>query len=150
MFGLTRSNPFDDIFNFQREMDRVFNQFWSDLPARTAGATTSFQVNATDDGWQIDVPLPGIDPEHVTLEAAGNTLSIRAEVPQAPGQANVTRHQETLTVPQFLDVEKLTASHQHGMLRLTVPLKESVKPRKIQIDARGSEARQLSAAGAGR
>jgi HSP20 family protein len=150
MFGLTRSNSFDDIFNFQREMDRVFNQFWNDLPARTAGAAGSFQVNATDDGWQVDVPLPGIDPQHVTLEAAGNTLSIRAEVPQEGGRSNVTRYQQTLTVPQFLDVEKLSASHQHGMLRLTVPLKESVKPRKIQIDARGSEARQLSAAGAGR
>ena len=70
MFGLTRSNPFDDIFNFQREMDRAFNQFWNDLPARTAGASGTFQVNANDDGWQIDVPLPGIDPQHVTLEAA--------------------------------------------------------------------------------
>jgi HSP20 family protein len=150
MFGLTRSNPFDDIFNFQREMDRVFNQFWSDLPARTAGAGTTFQVNATDDGWQIDVPLPGIDPQHVNLEAAGNTLSIRAEVPQENGRGNATRYSQTLTVPQFLDVEKLTATHQHGMLRLSLPLKESVKPRKIQIDARGSEARQLSAAGAGR
>jgi HSP20 family protein len=150
MFGLTRSNPFDDIFNVQREMDRVFNQFWNDLPARTAGAAATFQVNATDDGWQIDVPLPGIDPQHVTLEAAGNTLSIRAEVPQDTGRGNATRYAQTLTVPQFLDVEKLTATHQHGMLRLSLPLKESVKPRKIQIEARGSEARQLAAAGAGR
>jgi len=36
-------------------------------------------------------------------------------------------------IPQFLDVEKLTASHRHGMLRLTLPLKESVKPRRVQI-----------------
>ena len=144
MFGLTRSNSFDDIFNFQREMDRVFNQFWNDLPARTAGAAGSFQVNATDDGWQVDVPLPGIDPQHVTLEAAGNTLSIRAEVPQEGGRSNVTRYQQTLTVPQFLDVEKLSASHQHGMLRLTVPLKESVKPRRIQIATQPDEHKQLA------
>ncbi len=150
MFSLTRSNPFDDIFNFQREMDRVFNQFWNDLPTRTASAAGSFQVNATDDGWQVSVPLPGIDPQHVNLEAAGNTLSIRAEVPQGEGRGNQVRYQQTLTVPQFLDVEKLTATHQHGMLQLTLPLKESVKPRKIQIDARGSEQRQLAGAGAGR
>ena len=152
MFGLTRSNPFDDIFSFQRDLDRVFNQFWNELPTRTAGAAGSFQVNATDDGWQVQVPLPGIDPQHVTLEAAGSTLSIRAEVPQE-GRNPVTRYQQTLTVPQFLDVEKLSATHQHGMLQLTLPLKESVKPRKIAIDARGGEARQLAAtagAGAGR
>ena len=40
-----------------------------------------------------------------------------------------------LRVPQFLDVEKVAATHRHGMLQLTVPVKESVKPRRIQIAA---------------
>jgi HSP20 family protein len=150
MFGLTRSNPFDDIFNFQREMDRVFNQFWNDLSARTASTAGGFQVDATDDGWNVNVPLPGIDPQYVNLEAAGNTLSIRAEVPQGEGRGSQVRYQQTLTVPQFLDVEKLSARHEHGMLQLTLPLKESVKPRKIQIEARGGEAKQLAGAGASR
>jgi HSP20 family protein len=149
MFGLTRSNPFDDIFNFQREMDRVLNQFWNDLPARSASAAGSFQVNATDDGWQIDVPLPGIDPQHVSLEAAGTTLSIRAEVPGQEGRPAQTQYQQTLTVPQFLDVEKLSATHRHGMLRLTLPLKDSVKPRKIQIATTQTEAPRQIAAGVG-
>jgi HSP20 family protein len=150
MFGLTRSNPFDDVFNFQREMDRVFNQFWSDLPARTSSASGSFQVHASDDGWQVEVPLPGIDPQHVSLEAAGNSLSIRAEVPGQDGRAQ-TRYQQTLNVPPFLDVEKLSASHKHGMLQLTLPLKESVKPRRIQIATQSEEPRQIAAgAGAGR
>jgi len=150
MFGLTRSNPFDDIFNFQREMDRVFNQFWSDLPTRTASAAGSFQVDASDDGWQVNVPLPGIDPQYVNLEAAGNTLSIRAETPSGDGGGKQVRYQQTLTVPQFLDVEKLTAKHEHGMLQLKLPLKDSVKPRKIQIEARAGDTKQLTAAGAGR
>ena len=157
MFGLTRSNPFDDIFSFQRELDRVFNQFWSDLPTRTAGSSGTFQVNATDDGWRVNVPLPGIDPQYVSLEAAGNTLSIRAEVPQGEGRGSQVRYQQSLTVPPFLDVERLSARHEHGMLQLTLPLKDSVKPRRIQIEARsgsdvrsGSEQPQLAGAGAGR
>ena len=85
MFGLTRWNSFDDVFNFQREMDRVFNQFWNELPTRTAtpsssSSSPSLQVTAVDDGWRVDVPLPGIDPKDVALEVAGNNLSIRAEV----------------------------------------------------------------------
>ena len=96
------------------------------------------------------MPLPGIDPQYVNLEAAGNTLSIRAEVPQGEGRGNQVRYQQTLTVPQFLDVEKLSARHEHGMLQLTLPLKDSVKPRKIQIEARGGEAKQLAGAGASR
>jgi len=147
MFGLTRWSPFDDIFNFQREVDRVFNQFWRDLPTRTAaGAPGGFQVHTTEEGWRIDVPLPGIDPQHVTLEVAGSTLSIRAETPRGQNESPVLQYEQTMTVPTFLDVEKLTASHRHGMLQLTLPLKESVKPRRIQIETSDTERKQLVSA----
>jgi HSP20 family protein len=150
MFGLTRWNSFDDVFNFQREVDHLFNQFWSDLPTRTtpAGSSQSFQVNTTDDGWRVDIPLPGIDPNDVSLEVAGNNLTIRAEVASEGGDKSVSRYEQTLMIPQFLDLEKLTASHRHGMLRLTLPLKESVKPRRIQIEAEVEEHKQLAGAGA--
>jgi HSP20 family protein len=145
MFGLTRWNSFDDVFNFQREVDRLFNQFWSDLPTRTAaGSSPSFQVNPTEDGWRVDVPLPGIDPKDVSLEVAGNNLTIRAEVASEDGEKNVSRYEQTFTVPQFLDIEKLSASHRHGMLRLTLPLKDSVKPRRVQIETQMEDQKQLA------
>jgi HSP20 family protein len=145
MFGLTRWNSFDDVFNFQREVDRLFNQFWSDLPTRTAaGSSPSFQVNPTDDGWRVDVPLPGIDPKDVSLEVAGNNLTIRAEMPSEDRDKNASRYEQTFTVPQFLDIEKLSASHRHGMLRLTLPLKDSVKPRRVQIETQVEDRKQLA------
>jgi HSP20 family protein len=145
MFGLTRT-PDQDLFNFQREFDRMFNQFWSELPDRTAHApATAFQVNTTDEGWRIDVPLPGIDPEYVTLESAGQSLSIRADEPGDRNGAGRVRFEQTLTVPQFLDLDKLSASHRHGMLQLTLPFKESVKPRRIQIETTDGQ-RQLTGA----
>jgi HSP20 family protein len=147
MFGLTRWSPVDDVFNFQREVDRLFNQFWSDLPSRSSsGASSSLQVNATDEGWRIQVPMPGVDPKHVNLEVAGNTLTVRAEEPGNEGQRNNARYEHTITLPQFLDIDKLKATSQHGMLCLTLPLKESVKPRRIQIEAQSEEQRQLTAA----
>jgi HSP20 family protein len=145
MFGLTRWNASDDVFNFQREVDRLFNQFWSDLPTRTAaGSSPSFLVNTTDDGWRIDIPLPGIDPKDVSVEAAGNNLTIRAESPSNDtDHQKISRYEQTFAVPQFLDVEKLTASHRHGMLRLTLPLKDSVKPRRVQIATEVEDQKQL-------
>jgi HSP20 family protein len=152
MFGLTRWNSFDDVFTFQREVDRLFNQFWNDLPTRTAAAPSpsfpmnsspSFQVNPTDEGWRVDVPLPGIDPRDVNLEVAGNNLTIRAEVIGHDKDQNAARYEQTLTIPQFLDLDKLSASHRHGMLRLTLPLKESVKPRRVQIDTQAEDHKQL-------
>lgn len=148
MFGFRRLNPFDDIFSFQRELDRVFNQFWSDLPARTAGMSQSFQVASNNDEWRIDVPLPGVDPAHVNLEVAGNTVSIRVEEPSEKRDREdaITRYEQTLTVPQFLDLDKIGASYKHGMLRLTLPVKESVKPRRVEIATSREDAKQLTAA----
>jgi HSP20 family protein len=143
MYGQTRWNSFDDVFNFQREVDRVFNQLWSDLPTRTSGgASPSFQVTAIDDGWRVDVPMPGIDPKDVTLEVAGTTLTIRAETPDDRDKS-VRRYEQSLQFPQFLDLEKLSAAHRHGMLRLTLPVKESVKPRRVQIEVQADEQKQL-------
>jgi HSP20 family protein len=149
MFGLTRWSPFDEMFNFQREVDRLFDQFWRDLPARTTapgyGWSQSIQVNAGDEGWKINVPLPGVDPQHVNLEVAGNTLAIRIAEPGDSNRRNA-QWEQTLTVPQFLDLDKISASHRHGMLELTLPLKDSVKPRRIQIETTGGEQKQLTAA----
>jgi HSP20 family protein len=144
MFGLTRWNSFDDVFNFQRDVDRLFNQFWLDLPTRTnTGSSPSFQVHTTEDGWRVDVPLPGIDPKDVSLEVAGNNLTIRAAVPSEGGDENVSRYEQTLMIPQFLDLEKLSASHRYGMLRLTLPLKDSIKPRRVKIETQVEDQKQL-------
>lgn len=137
------NNPFDNFFQIQREFDRMFNQFWTDLPARTTNAKSSFQVDANDDQWRIDVPLPGIDPKNVSLEVAGNTLTIRAVEPKSDRREEM-RYEQTLTIPQFLDLDKISASHRHGMLELTVPIKDAVKPRRIQI-APGEDRKQLRA-----
>jgi HSP20 family protein len=134
MFRTNRFTPYDELFSFQRDVDRLFNQFWSDLPARTASApSTAFQAAATDDGWRLDVPMPGIDPQYVTLEATGNTLSVRAQEPGDGKTGPRVLFEQSITVPPFLDLEKVTASHRHGMLQLAIPVKESVKPRRIQI-----------------
>ena len=128
-------NHFDNLFALQREFDRVLNQFWTDLPARTTNARPPFDVQSDDDQWRIDVPLPGLDPKDVSVEVAGSTLTIRAgqtNSESAPNRQSY-RYEQTLTIPQFLDLDRLTAAHTHGMLQLTVPIKDSVKPRRIPI-----------------
>ena len=146
MLGLTRWNSVDDFFTLRRQLESVFDQFWNELPDRTAaGHSPSFQVTTTDDGWRIDVPLPGIDPRHVNLDAAGHTVTIRAEQP-ASSNASAARYEQSFAVPQFLDVEKMSASYRHGMLQLALPLKDSVKPRRIRIEGVTDQKQIASAA----
>jgi HSP20 family protein len=148
MFGQTRVNPFGDIFDFQREADRLFNQLSSDLPVRLVRSTPAypFQVYTAEDGWRVEIPMPGIDPAHVSLEVAGNALVVRAE--QDGGRNDgTTQWEQTMTVPQILDLNGIKASHRHGMLTLTIPLKDSVKPRRIAIDGVATDAqKQLTTA----
>src|SRR5215203_1958278 len=103
-------NAFDNLFALQREFDRMFNQFWTDLPASTTNAGSSFQVQSDDDYWRIDVPLPGIEPKNVSVEVAGSTLTIRAGNAGADAREDRRRYQyeQTLTVPQFLDIERIS------------------------------------------
>jgi HSP20 family protein len=148
MFGISRWNSFDDVFNLHREVDRLFNQVWSEMPLRqavNASPSFPFQVRSSEDGWTVDVPMPGIDPKDVKLEAAGSTLTIRAEAPRDQKDAPVARYEQSLTVPEFVDLDKLTATHRHGMLRLSLPIRESVKPRRIEIRMQQEEPRQLTA-----
>jgi HSP20 family protein len=133
-----------DVFDFHRQVDRLFNQLWSDLATRpTAAQTPQFQVRSTADSWKIALPLPGIDPKYVNVEAAGRTLTIRVDQPESDDNA-YARFEQTITVPQFIDLEKIAATHRHGMLELTLPLQESVKPRRIQVEA-ADDTKQLHA-----
>src|SRR5689334_21654000 len=94
---LTRWNRVDDVFNFQRDVDRLFTQFWRELPSRSTATTgsPSFHVTTNADGWRIDIPIPGIDPKDVHLDVAGNTLSIRAEASNDTQDADVTRYEQS-------------------------------------------------------
>jgi HSP20 family protein len=148
MLGQTRWNSFEDIFNFQREADHLFNQFWSERPVRSAPPTSAypFQVHTAEDSWRVEIPMPGIDPATVSLEIAGNTIAVRAE--QDGGRNDgATQWEQTMTVPRILDLDAIRATHRHGMLVLTLPVKDSVKPRRIQIEGVAVDAqKQLTTA----
>ena len=63
MFGQTRWSPIEDMFNFQREADRLFNELWNEsrtYPARPAQVANPnpFQVHTSEDNWRLEIPCP--------------------------------------------------------------------------------------------
>ena len=81
MFGQTRWSPIEDMFNFQREADRLFNELWNEsrtYPSRPA-QTANPNVHTSEDNWRLEIPMPGIDPAHVSIEVAGSSIRIHAE-----------------------------------------------------------------------
>ena len=147
MFRSIRSNSDEDALRFQSGFARMFDEVWTDFhSAKPSGP--SLQVHAFDNAWRLEIALAGIDPRDVNVEVAGNVVTIRAQRHSEYENDQPIRYQQSFRVPQFLDINRITASHRHGLLVLTVPLKESVKPRRVdvEIEAVSSDQKKLTAA----
>lgn len=140
MAGLLRWNPFDELHRFTDTFDRLANRWrsgsaWVESP-------THASVNGVDDGYRVRIPLPGISPENVTVDVTGRTVHVRAI--ERDGDTEVTRYEEVLTLPASVDAEKVGATYRHGLLELTLPYQDTVKPRRIEIET--EERKQLPSA----
>lgn len=139
MADLARWNPLDELRRLGDTVDRLANRWrygsgWTESPAAS--------IRGQDDGYRVRIPLPGIAPEHVTVEVADRSIHVRAI--ERDGDTEVLRYEEVLTLPSSVDADKVGATLRHGLLELTVPYQDAVKPRRIEIAA--EQPKQLSAA----
>jgi HSP20 family protein len=140
MAGVVRWNPFEELQKFTETFDRLVNRWLSSSAWSESSSDAS--MNGVDDGYRVRIPLPGIAPENVTVDVAGQTMHVRAI--ERDGDAEVTRYEEVLTLPASVDTEKAGATFRHGLLELTLPYRDAVKPRRIEIAT--EERKQLSTA----
>jgi HSP20 family protein len=105
------------------------------------------------DQYVLSADLPGIDPGSVDLDVDGQLLTIRAER-TAPTSGNVKwlaherphgSYMRQFTLGDGVDVERITANYEHGVLSVIVPMAERAKPRKIAVTAQGGERKEVSA-----
>lgn len=144
MLSLTRWNPFDEITDLHRELDRVFGRSvahqkgangWSWVPAT--------EVTSDKDGWKVRMELPGIEPKDVHVELNHNMLTVTGErtVKEDDGERHVSefgygRFERTFTVPDNVDAEKVSAEFDKGMLELRLPVSDKARNRRrIEIAA---------------
>ena len=131
---LMRFDPF-------REFDRL-NQ---GLAPPGSSRTSSMPMDAYREGDQfiVEFDLPGVDPGSIDLTVEKNALTVRAQRSWEPKESQevliAERPQGTFTRQLFLgegmDSEKIQAAYNNGVLRLTIPVAEKAKPRKVQITA---------------
>lgn len=162
-----RDSLFQNLFDFRRDFDQMFNRFLTAWPGNQElkherSGLTSFvppiDAYVDKDGKKFicQIALPGVDPKDVNIQVQGNFLSIR-------GERNVTKetknadlvHSElihgaferSLSLPDGVDTEKLTAEFRNGVLELTAPISASAMPRRIEVRS-APMARQIGAGGA--
>ena len=98
-------------------------------------------VRETAEGFAVVADLPGVDEKSVEATVQNRVLTIegwgRPEKPQgheALGQEfGCGRYRRDFTLPDAVDPERIQARVKHGVLTVTIPKKDEVKARKIQV-----------------
>lgn len=129
-----------------REMDRLAAQ----LLAPQAGQSRPSRWMPMDlyrsgDHYVVTVDLPGVDPGSIDLDVDANTLTIQAERTLGAQEGARWLAQERpagrfarqLNLGDGLDVAKIHASYENGVLTLTIPVAEQARPRKIAVEHAG-------------
>ncbi|MCE0456354.1 Hsp20/alpha crystallin family protein [Curtobacterium flaccumfaciens] len=126
-----------------RELDRLAGSL---LGTSAGPRSMPMDLYRTGDHYVLDVDLPGIDPGSVDIDVDGSVLTIRAErtLGAPEGSQWLTRERQPgtfvrqLTLGDGLDAERITAGYDNGVLSVTIPVKESAKPRKIAVTVGGA------------
>jgi HSP20 family protein len=128
-------------FDPLRDMDRLAHLLAP--PTAMARPATAMPMDAYRDGDRLVIrfDLPGVNREQIELTVDRDSLTVRAERQWKPteGQEIIVaeRPQGTfsrqLILGANLDGDALQASYEQGVLTLTIPLSERVRPRKIEI-----------------
>lgn len=158
-----RSDLFQDLFDFRRDFDQIFNRMLNGWPAGEGqGAepragfapTIEAYVDKSSRSYHCRISLPGVDPKNVQIHAQGNTLSIAGERRATHKASDVEflqseiwygAFERTLTLPEGVEVEKFNAEYHNGVLEISAPVAASVLPRRIEIKTTPA-ARQMTAA----
>ncbi|TAN31032.1 MAG: Hsp20/alpha crystallin family protein [Actinomycetota bacterium] len=132
---LMRSDPF-------RDLDRLAQQFWG-TSARPAGMP--LQAYRKGDHLIAEFDLPGVSPESIDITVEKNMLSVRAErlrvdvegddVEMISDERQYGTFTRQLFLGETLDTDHIEADYADGVLLVKIPVAESAKPRKVQINA---------------
>ena len=147
MAALTRWEPMRDLATMRQVMDRLFDDDMYRMSSgwdRNGGETASLALDVAekDDAYVVKASLPGVNAEDVDITLTDNVLTIRGET-KADNEIKQENYHlrerrfgtfmRSVTLPNAVDADKIEAVNENGVLTLTLPKAESVKPRKIEV-----------------
>jgi HSP20 family protein len=128
-----------------RDFDRVTQQL---LGTTSRPAAMPMDAWREGDRFVIEFDLPGISKDTIDLDVERNVLTVRAERVARNGDWEMLASERPrgtfsrqLVLGDNLDLDRIEASYDGGVLRLIVPVAEKAKPRRIEVGS-GQEAVQ--------
>jgi HSP20 family protein len=144
---IVRWEPFREFTTLQNEMNRLFNTVFEAPTPGNGGGTLRRWMPAMDlvetpEHFVLRADLPGMTQDDVKIEFDDGTLTVSGErkaehESKNEGYYRVERafgsFSRSLTLPQGIDPEAVTANFEHGVLEVRIPKPEERKPRRIEI-----------------
>jgi HSP20 family protein len=136
---LIRRNP--------NNIDRIFEDWTRALNGTSNGNgfALALDVHETEDAYQISADIPGVNSENIDIRLQDDVLTISAENnyehQESRGNALMQERRygkfsRSLRFPVHVKNDAVEANFENGVLMVTVPKAEEVKPRRIEVKAR--------------
>jgi len=143
---------FDDLFDFRRNFDHIFNRFLTRSSSTAENGSHVLVAAPPIEAWvdrenktyHLSIALPGLDPKQVQVELQGNTLSVRGkhqakeekkDADYLQREFSYGRFERVIALPEGVASSKLTAEYNNGVLEITAPLTEDALPKKIEVQS---------------
>ena len=149
MSNLTRWDPAHETLTLREAMDRLFDDaFTRPFSIRNGGSNWSspaIDMYQTKDDVVVKAALPGIKANDVQININDDVLTIRGETKQEEEQKDKSWHirehswgafERSVRLPTTVMAEKAQADFDNGVLTITLPKSEKVKPKTITVKAK--------------
>lgn len=149
MANLVRWEPFRDLISLREAMDRLFEESFirprAGWLAPLGAEALAVDMYETDQDVIVKSSVPGVKPEDIDITITGDTLTIKGETKteEKVEKANYIRQERrygafsrSVTLPTSIVAEQAKAEFDNGVLTLTLPKAEEVKPKTIKVKAK--------------
>ena len=149
---LTRWDPFRELINMRRVMDRMIEDSLADDREVTSEWGLPLDVVEDENEYLIKASLPGIKPEELEITYNKGMLTIRGEIKDeskiSKGEYHLRERRygtfsRTISLPSEVKADDIQADYHDGILTLKMPKTEEVKPKRIAIQSGKSDNKML-------
>ncbi len=146
MSNLIRFEPMREMISLREAMDRLFNDAFTPSHDFASGwQVPAVDLYQTDDEVVVKASLPGMKSDDVQISITGDMLTLKGEFKQEDEKKEKAYHlreqrygafERTFALPTAVISDKAKAEFENGVLTITLPKAEEVKPKMITVKAK--------------
>ena len=115
--------------NRRNLIDEIFDDIWTNPYRYRYSNSSDYKTDSDDDGIILTMNVPGYNQKLIDVSVSGDNLTIEGKANS--GDSSGFNH--TFTINDNLDVDEIDATAIDGVLTVSIPYAETVKPRKIEV-----------------